>query len=100
MTHAELDEACEGDGVGAEPRRGEVREQRERGGERPLDAESGECGEERVGVGVQAAVAAPVSGGKAAAGETFEQGTHWMANGLPATASGNESKLEYESHRV
>ena len=78
VAHAELDEAGEGDGVRAEPRRGEVREQGERGAEGPLDAEARECGEERVRVGlcVVEAAAAPASGGKAAARKTFQQGVH------------------------
>lgn len=68
VAHAELDEAGEGDGVRAEPCRGEVREQRERGGERPLDAEAGEDGEGRVRARLCVdAAAAPPSGGKAVA---------------------------------
>lgn len=79
VAHAELDEAGEGNGVRAEPRRGEVREQRERGGQGPLEAEAGECGEERVRprLCVEAA-AAPASGGKEVAREAFEQGVHQM----------------------
>ena len=80
VAHAELDEASEGDGVRAEPRRGEVREQRERGGERPLDAEAGEDGEGRVRarlcVDAAAAPPSPSGCGKAVAREAFEQGGH------------------------
>jgi hypothetical protein len=78
MADAELDEAAEGDGVRLEARRGEVREQRERGREGPLSTKTVEGGEERVRVRlrVEAAAAAPASGGKAVARETFEQGVH------------------------
>lgn len=77
VAHAELDEAGEGDGVRAEPCRGEVREQRERGGERPLDAEAGEDGERRVRARLCVdGATAPASGGKTVARGTFEQGLH------------------------
>lgn len=74
LVDAELDEAAEGDGVRLKARRGKVREQRERGTEGPLDAKAGEGIKKRVWVGmrVKAAAAAPASGGKAVARETFE----------------------------
>lgn len=85
VAHAELDEAGEGDGVRAEPRRGELGEQRERGWERPLDAEAGERSEGRVRALLRLrlrlrvdAAAAPASGGNALAREAFEQGVHHM----------------------
>jgi hypothetical protein len=72
MADAELDEAAEGDGVRADAGRGEVREQRDRGGEGAIVAEAGEGGEERVRAGVEAAATSTATR-PGETGQPFEQ---------------------------